>query len=233
MTDKPILFSIPMVRALWSDQKTQTRRLLMDREAIDKGPWVRVRGPTADHGWQVGLERFNSWKTVKVRHAVGDRLYVREPWRASYNEDYRDDATRTKNATLKPPREIPVGSIVEYLAHDDGELNGRDRRAMHMPRWASRMTLHVTLVRVQRLHDISEEDAIAEGVIRRSPSGDFHVPGVEHPNQDFPYLSRPTAREMYAALWDVINGSGAWLTNPWVTATTFWTEKVNIEQAAP
>jgi hypothetical protein len=120
---------------------------------------------------------------------------------------------------------------VIYAADADWSTNktvGRFRQGMHMPRWASRLTLTVTDVRVERLQAISEADALAEGVVQHR-DGYFEVPGVRHPNKDFGALARVTAREMYAALWDVINGSGAWLADPWIVATTFEVALRNID----
>ena len=84
---------------------------------------------------------------------------------------------------------------------------------------------------MQRLQEISEEDALAEGVVQARDRM-FVVPGISHPNKDFGELARPTAREMYAALWDVINGSGAWLGNPWVVVTDFQVVQKNIDEVA-
>lgn len=131
------------------------------------------------------------------------------------------------------PRDLPTDALVSYDADYDREPNdgcrGKTRVSIHMPRRASRLTLTVTDVRVQRLQEISEVDAIAEGVIWSDRWKGFVVPGVEHPNKDFPVLSRPTAREMYGALWDAINGSGAWLGNPWIIGLTFTVEHRNID----
>ncbi len=101
--------------------------------------------------------------------------------------------------------------------------------SIHMPRRLSRLTLTVTGVKLERLNDITEADALAEGVVWDADKQWFHVPGVAHPNKEFPVLSRVTAREMFAALWDVIHGSGAWLANPWIVAVSFETALRNID----
>lgn len=198
MSDRPIIFSGAMVRALLTGRKTQTRRLA----------W-RVRGIVHSPA---------SWQYVAPR----SRLYVREAWALGPEWD------STKPADV--PRDS--GAVVGYLADNDAIMhNGRARAAMHMPRWASRITLTLAKVRLQQLHDISEEDAQAEGIIPH-PGGGWWCPGVEHPNHDFPYLARPTAREMFAALWDHVHGSGAWLRNPAVVAMTFAVEQRNIDAAS-
>jgi hypothetical protein len=216
VADKPIPFSGPMVRALLAGTKTQTRRLVMSREEIDRGPWLRVRAPSEEHGWQVGLERFNSWKSIPVRFAVGDRLYVREHWRINKVWD------------AVAPRDLGDVGPIHYEA-DQGlrYFTGRFRQGMHMPKRFSRITLHVTEVRVQRLQDISEEDALAEGVMLLV--NDLLPNPVRYVVEDLVEADSP--RDAYAALWNSINGPGSWDTNPWVTATTFEVEKINIEHA--
>jgi len=191
VTDRPIIFSAPMVRALLSGRKTQTRRLA----------------------------------TSPLRKClVGDRLYVREAWYAARSLD------RTK------PSLIPLDADIEHAAtarsYAEIGLKGRIRPGMHMPRWASRLTLIVEGVRVEPLQAISEADAIAEGVIE-DPDKGFCVPGVEHPNRDFPWLSRSTARGMYGALWDTLHGPGQWLGNPDVVALTFRVVLGNIDRPPP
>lgn len=202
MTDRPILFSPPMVRALLDGRKTQTRRVLKDQPGDLDRP-----GMFDDGEWYVTSSRGDHQTSLAVRFRVGDRLWVRETWADTLSDPneavYRADGERPHSLLLWQP-------------------------SIHMPRWASRLTLTVTDVRVQRLQDISEEDALAEGVIWSDEKIAFHVPGVPHPDPAFPWLSRATAREMYAALWDVINGAGSWGANPWVVALTFTVEQKNI-----
>ncbi len=214
MADRPIIFSAPMVRALLREiaapgtGKTQTRRTLKMKAARQTlNP--RIEDP---------------------RYRVGDRLYVREHWRCPS----KHDATAPRDLT---PRSMTVafeagGSIANQDSRDDwrpssasytgADWMGRFRQAMHMPRWASRLTLIVTDVRVQRLHDCSEADAMAEG-IEKIGDGEFL------PHRLAGYWSR-TALLAYGRLWDEINGPGAWAQNPWVAAYTFRPIHVNIDQ---
>ncbi|MFG1205625.1 hypothetical protein [Xanthobacter flavus] len=212
MADLPIPFSPPMVRSLLREieqpgtGKTQTRRT----------NGVPVIERTQSEGWHIhnrhgGVftwcdDAVSDVAAEMLRYQRGDRLYVREHWRASYCED---DAA---------PRDIPAGSIVEYLATDEGELTGKNRRGMHMPKWASRITLYVTDVRVERLQDISEEDARAEGAYVGKASGRV---ADDHMTMAVAGIWFSTARTWYADLWDRINGPGAWDANPWVAAYTF------------
>lgn len=193
MSDRPILFSGPMVRALLEGRKTQTRRVLKPelQEAFDR----------AGEGI---LRRFPGQKGTG--YEIGDRLYVREAWRCEARLDNR------------APRDIATNYPgVKYIATcepDDFGIEGKFRQAMHMPRWASRLTLTVTDVRVQRLQEISEEDAKAEGLPHDPPG-------------------RPSDVQ-FLGLWDSLNADRGfgWETNPWVVALTFTVENRNIADSS-
>jgi hypothetical protein len=217
MTDRPIIFSAPMVRALLAGRKTQTRRLLKPQPV-----WSASCG-----------DRDGSWSGLTSRFAGGDRLLVREAFNVfSMSQDGEEAWPVQPLPTAEEYREVEEAAVrgrwlVDYAstADDDGPW----RPSIHMPRWASRLTLPVTDVRVQRLQDITEDDALAEGVCPH-PRGGFHMPGVDHPNREFPYLSRSTPRGMFAALWDTLHGPGAWEDNPWVVAISFTVHHGNIDQ---
>lgn len=237
MRELPILFSPEMALALLTGRKTQTRRLAMTGDEIKKGPWLRVRGPGVDHGWQVGLERYNAWRSIPVRYAVGDRLYVREHWRIGAEHD------GTKPRLLEPrsttvfyeaggscsngpdgwrhdPRPEPAGALPDWV--------GKARRAMHMPRWASRLTLAVTEVRVERLSAISEADAIAEGLEQRPLFGW----GVWRADGSLMCGPHPEPVGAYRCVWTSINGEGSWEDDPLVAAYTFTVHHRNIDDLA-
>lgn len=193
MTDRPILFSAPMVRALLDGRKTQTRRVLRNPEYYGC--------PTGDCPHQTQAEcnaAMASLDAEATRFAVGDRLWVREAFAA---DGKPDDA------------------VVWYRAHHE-EAQARGPRvdvpwrpSIHMPRWASRLTLTVTDVRVERLQDISEADAIAEGMDETA---------VQH-------FGCPI--KAYAALWNSLarTEEAAWSANPWVVAVPFSVAKHNID----
>jgi len=217
----PMLFKGAMVRAILDGTKTQTRRVLkVDADDLpyvgswhereDGRPFVVFQDAPGDQ--VISRLQYN------VPYAPGDLLWVREEWSAP--REYRGVT----------PREMPPGIPIWYWA--DGNPGYGDwtkpKVSLHIPMWFSRLTLEVTDVRVQRLHEISEDDALAEGIIWSDKWRGFIVPKVEHPNKDFPVLSRPTAREMYAALWDTINGSGEWLANRWIVAVTFKVHRLNV-----
>lgn len=145
---------------------------------------------------------------------IGDRLWVREAWRC--------EARLDKLA----PREIATNYPgIKYVATDEPDsfgIEGKYRPSIHMPRWASRLTLIVTDVRVQRLQDISESDAIAEGVERDSDGWrNYLMPHTQ---------CCASARGSFATVWDHINGPYAWAANPWVAAYTFMPIFQNIDQ---
>lgn len=208
MADRGILFSAPMVRALIAGTKTQTRRTVKKAAALDAlavfGPKFLTMPGNAD----------------LIGHAVGDRLYVRETWQSNglnWNLPIRDMRRG--------------GGPVHYRATDEGQWKaywGGWKPGIHMPRWASRITLTVTEVRVQRLQDCSEADARAEGVVQ---TGQVHKDGGRHfIVEGVDGIDCLTARKAYRALWDKINGKGAWDSNPWVAAYTFTVRLGNIDQ---
>ena len=187
MTDKPIIFSAPMVRALLDGRKTQTRRVLkpLPRRTIFFDPKTAV------------LDQFQ-----EPPYATGDRLWVREAFSYELLDVDRNG--------FMPPWYWADGNP------ESGDFT-RPKPSIHMPRWASRLTLLVTDVRVQRLREISEDDARAEGVcstLTRFPDGG----SIGHP-----------ASWHFEQLWGQIHGPGAWDSNPWVCAITFDVQRGNID----
>ncbi len=202
-----------MVRALLAGSKTQTRRMLRNPESYGC--------PTGDcpHDKQAECNAAMQENALPdVRVAVGDRLWVREAWRTAKVAD------ELKPNQLCGGEYTPVWYEVD---RDNCDAHGRYRHARHMPKWASRLTLLVTDVRIERLQDISEADAIAEG-IGRDLIPDGLIPGG-NTGFGFPgYSGFATAKSAYAALWDSINGPGAWDANPWVVAISFEVKRGNI-----
>ena len=211
MSDRPILFSAPMVRALLDGRKTQTRRVIKPQPSDDI---VRVNGYWFDHARGV------SGKEI-TRFMAGDRLWVRETWQdvaEGYLTIYRADYP-----ACVPPRFENVPAL--------DELNTPWRPSIFMPRKASRLTLVVTDVRVERLQSISEVDAEAEGIEFCSdldPLGNCKWRHYTKPNTG---IWPPSAS--YETLWNSINGAGAWDANPWVVAVSFTVHRGNIDQVTP
>ena len=223
MTDRPILFSAPMIRAILREVsapgtgKTQTRRLMkLPTKGIYEHPkmggWaastVGGKGCYLDPAMTIPApERACIWHqttgtTILPPYASGDRLWVREA--ISYD---RLDVDRDG---ILPPWYWADGNP------DAGDWT-RPKPSIHMPRWASRLTLHVTDVRVQRLQDISEDDAQAEGC---PCQGDDDLCGME-------------AAGWFRDLWDSLNAERApWAGNPWVVAVTFRAVLGNIDAVA-
>lgn len=214
MTDRPILFSTSMIRALLAGRKTQTRRLCSWANN-PLSPALTYIVACDEPGWfgdEEGEVQF------KVPFALGDRLWVREAWKPHSAFD------------AMKPRDMPVSNVF-YLADDRYSPSGsRGRPGMHMPRWASRLTLTVTEVRVERLQDISEADALAEGIYEvRSRAGD----GMRHFGTSLSDSVWPTATRAYRNLWEGINGPDAWDANPWIVAVSFDVARRNIDAEAP
>ena len=200
MTDRPILFSAPMVCALLAGRKTQTRRIASF--IVPAGEQCHVRN--AHGGWFGPASRVPEVAPDYAPYAVGDRLWVKETWRSHKSWDGE-----------KPSGIIPASRIwYEADGRDNCDQHGKVRVSIFMPRWASRITLTVTDVRVEWLQDCSEADALAEGIdrIQFSDAGEWGWP-----------------QRKYAALWDSINGAGAWEANPWVVAVSFDVRKGNID----
>lgn len=227
MADRPILFSGPMVQALLAGRKTQTRRLAKFVSEQTNGNW-HCHGNGAG---MMGMDdaQVRQWGHTYSRFEVGDRLYVREEWRVGKKWD------ETKPSLL-PARSMSVlygaggcaanvagwGYLDKLGAGGMPDWAGRRRAGFHMPRWASRLTLTVTDVRVERLQDCSEQDAWAEG-LSGDPSG---TPFIDVGDR---MLAADAAAYCYRMLWDHINGEGAWAENPWIVAVSFDVLKGNID----
>lgn len=208
--ERPILFGAPMVRAILDSRKTQTRRVVKPQPVESFSE--HIAGGRTSYGW--------SWwpkpdsQSIPVGHEdmlalcpygqPGDQLWVRETWATP---PYFD---------LVRPSDLQVGTSIYYVA-DGKESLGRHnelsseatrslpefwtrRPSIHMPRWASRITLEITGVRVERLQEISASDALAEGVTHST----LNDPRVE-----------------YRWLWESIYSTGSWDANPWVWVIEF------------
>lgn len=153
MTERPILFSAPMVRAILDGRKTQTRRVITRPEPkffdwVSRLVWEPEMGLVVKD--KFGFSR-DVWTRDCPYGMPGDQLWVRETWQSLVEHDH-----------LAPSR-ISEGSDIQYPATYDGWAS-KHRPSIHMPRWMSRLQLEVTGVRVERLNAISEADAVAEGI---------------------------------------------------------------------
>ncbi len=212
MIERPILFSGPMVRALLNGTKTQTRRAVTRKPALDA---IAVFGPTfLLMPGNVDLCPYGQ---------PGDRLWVRETFARVGSGDPGVLVYKADYPACVPPGVDSVPPTIE-------EAGYRWKPSIHMPRSACRLVLEVTRVRVQRLQGlqgISEDDARAEGVTQQQPpdkrDGMQHwgVEGV--PSTDPMRRTFPTAKMAYQNLWDGLNAKRGygWDANPWVWAITF------------
>lgn len=229
MTDRPIIFSAPMVRALLEGRKTQTRRLAWRRAT--KVPVV-VDGSLgngylpADDG---GILLPTPWRCVRP----GDRLYVRENLRLGATSAAWCYAADDRLISLDYP-DHRVAQMIGWAHHQERE----SVPSIHMPRWASRITLTLTDVRRQRLQEITDADAQAEGATQKdtglnqwrqpNDSWSMHWPANE-PTRGWRDVALSTPRFAFGSLWNEFHGAG-WDTNPEVVAITFTVAQRNIDK---
>ena len=199
MKERPILFSGAMVRAILAGTKSQTRRIVKPQPTKTSGTHRGYPLPLMANDWAWPHPRTSAATTISNRpngplgweiHCPygqpGDRLMC---YHCTHEHQSHYAATEDRGGLLWRP-------------------------SIHMPRWASRLTLEIVSVRVERLNDINEADAIAEGVTAVSSGGVtlFTTTGVN---------CFQTAKDAYAALWESINGPGSWDANPWVWVVEF------------
>lgn len=230
MKERPILFSGPMVRALLDGSKTQTRRVLKVPHENPLGkwevlPWGGPNGGRTRDGKTVPFQNvIGHTRTGEIiacpRGEPGDRLWVRETWQGPLLQEFEVDADPDWHyASHIHQYQNPAhceyaadgGPKPEYTDADDVMRQGW-RPSIHMPRWASRITLEITRVRVERLQDISDADCVAEGCGALSAA--IGCPMTSAPGETIP-------RAMFRALWESINGPDSWAANPWVWAIEF------------
>ncbi|QEH36605.1 hypothetical protein OJF2_51890 [Aquisphaera giovannonii] len=268
MNARPILMSAPMVRASLDGRKTQTRRVVKPAfgrkhpivnlqehgigdysgEFNDPGSWGY---PCAEDGNDMPLAY---WLDLCPYGQPGDLLWVREAFARNGIRDgekvfYRADGESQFMGEMRESN----GNVTRYFT-DHWERNGEKRKgadwkpSIHMPRWASRLTLELTGVRVERLKGISEADAKAEGCFftdygrRCFHQGQGDVDSCpakpeHHPQRDG-WMWAPTrssdeclgsARAAFGNLWESINGPGSWVANPWVWVLDFRVYQQNVD----
>ena len=221
--ERPILFNGAMVRAILCGQKTVTRRLVKGNQVPS-----RSKSDSPEHQWIAVVQDHPRWgfaafgateqECADELAMYGgcpygrkrDRLWVRETW-------YCDHFEVMRGPYLKPD-DLDVGEAMEdgTLVYAADGLTPYEQEqptwkpSIHMPRWASRILLEITDVRVERLQDISEEQALAEGIAKH-PGGGHHVEDGKH------HWASPI--DSFAGLWSSVGGD--WDTNPWVWCVNF------------
>ncbi|SAI59109.1 Uncharacterised protein [Bordetella ansorpii] len=216
MKERPILFSGPMVRALLAGTKTQTRRIAKDVRHPDLGNVYSPGALVLEREPQHVIERSCPYGQP------GDRLWVRESYRFAASLDglapnaVGETALDAGYRTPWAPTQFEADGARAGAWHGFDTLPivtvpGKLRPAIHMPRWACRIMLEITGVRVARLQTISEADARAEGVIVEECHKIGYCAGAD----------RPPAIRAFRELWESINGAESWQANPWVWAVEF------------
>lgn len=215
MKERPILFSGEMVSAILEGRKTQTRRVMKLPE------WTVVVAKNSE-GWAAynSTEEYDPFslddKCQSIRCPYGfpgDRLWVRET-------DWHEVLQGQENAAfddgeLRSRWDAGTGKVFHIPKWKPSAPAWRHRPSIHMPRWASRITLEVVSVRVERLQDISENDAIAEGV---TPT--YQTAELEDKGDGPRFWQRP--RKAFELLWDSLAKPGEkWADNPWVWVIEF------------
>lgn len=228
MKERPIIFSGPMVRAILEGRKTQTRRIIESVTGkFPRGKITELQKASSDGYDLMFRDNRMRWHEFRMDDFLkkcpygepGDRLWVRENFWCGQELQYG----------LGVPR-------LFYMSDQDGgpyienshrwwglQMKWGHHPSIHMPRWASRINLIVKSVRVERLNDISEEDAIAEGTLCDVCNGP--VDGSSEADCDC-FHSKRTSVRSYSSLWDSINAKRApWDSNPWVWRIEFEVEK--------
>lgn len=229
MKERPILFNGEMVRAILEGRKTMTRRIIKPQPT--KEDYKLMRNIESSNKKDKDLffwGKFENYRLVGRDHVhfkcpfgeIGDRLWVRETWLYdTFMEGEESDDIPQKNRVIyratNPNYPMTVGSW-------------KWKPSIFMPRRASRITLEITNIRVERLNDISEEDAISEGIVGINvPSGgddyydywrNYAIP--QNREDLFPwFISKPI--QSFKSLWESINGKDSWEQNPFVWVIEF------------
>lgn len=233
--ERPLIFTTQMVKAILDGRKTMTRRILDYTH-----PAVTGFVPNGEHGYWMGTARsvqiINQYITtfpfdIKCPFGkVGDRLWVREAFVPDPSADsdhwndedsqhtfYSWDGCGSKISEL--PKALKTNEHVCYKA----SVNHPELSLWHpnyrMPRWASRILLEITNIRVERLNQISKEDAIAEGCSSYGPFGEYM--GAPHPTINDHYQAYSNPVNAFKSIWEHENGNTEWDKNPWVWVIEF------------
>lgn len=198
-----------MVRALLAGMKTQTRRLVEPQPPHDP-QHDHTDAVGSLHRWWAGRLTLGKQHEARCRYGQpGDRLWVRE---SGWERPALSARDLREGADTWPPYEYDVEPVCCWEEGELKRLGWKRRPSIHMPRRASRILLEITGVRVERLQDISEADATAEGAPPSHPS-------IDRISREFGYAD--FSRSWFAQLWESINGPESWAANPWVWVIEF------------
>lgn len=209
MKQRPIIFNTEMVRAILEGRKTQTRRTLTAKQ-LGLFECAASIGECHNLDGEINIKSMGYYRQFCPLGQVGDQLWVRETFAVVPRTAYAHSDGVTQ---IKSPIDKDKASIYKAdWCRSEGGI--RWKPSIHMPRWASRIILEITNVRVERLQDISEQDACAEGVSQLH--GGFwkhYQPGwTQH---------QLSARGSFVTLWSSIYGADFWSSNPWVWVIEF------------
>lgn len=240
--ERPIIFSTPMVRAILDGRKTQTRRVFkhnitqIEIESIGYSTFtpegfISMRGKR-----KIDAEGYAEW-FVKCPYGMpGDRLWVRETFaRVCYDPSGTCDGWGCKHCKFQYKADTPTSKFPGEWPNDwpSKDVPCRWRPSIHMPREASRICLEVKSVRVERVRDISDKDAIAEGVEWYGKN--FHENPVfkDYSLQTVDGFGWCTPQRSFRSLWERINGTTSWTENPWVWVIEFAVVSPETPPASP
>lgn len=224
MSEKPILFSTDMVRAILDGRKTQTRRVIKPQPIQTKGAgvflgWTWKTRKVELRNW-IDDERFGKELVAHCPYRVGDLLWVRETWRVNAGLYYcrEHNKRHSWNIEYAPFKGNARGDDIWICLDEERDIikanhyyekhkSGCYSPSIHMPKWAARIWLEVTDVRVERVQDISNHNIMCEGCQWDGPLDE----AVELHSQ------------AWITLWDSLNAKRgySWESNPWVWAITF------------
>ncbi|WP_313439410.1 hypothetical protein [Atlantibacter hermannii] len=221
MKERGMIFNGEMVRAILDGRKTQTRRIISERHLnlIDLGSQIGECYPL-----ECGIDHENSQSYYREHCQFGkpgDRIWVRETYQGPLFDYEHMEAYLEDNSKFEKPDFCVYradGKPAPEFYDADDNLHCCWRPSIHMPRWASRITLEITGVRVERLNGISETDAKAEGIDMEAlfDSQDCYDCIADHN-----MTGRPTATGSFKYLWESIYGAESWQANPWVWVIEF------------
>lgn len=222
MRARPILFSAPMVRALIEGRKTQTRRVVSEKNLLGGPPekWLLKQCPYGK---------------------PGDLLWVRETYALENTLEYHGEVEKPKDRPFKDCEEFwviphyratePDAMILEPDESTNDFIKTKWRPAIHMPLWASRLTLQIKNIRIERLQDISVKDVIEEGIrFKKVKDKIFYELFGWVDEIGEPVYACEYARETYRDIWESLHGKTSWKENPWVWVIEFDVHKVNVDE---
>ncbi|MDS7927550.1 hypothetical protein [Acinetobacter sp. V115_6] len=232
MKERPIIFNTPMVKAILEGRKTQTRRLVKPQPKFFKGEagghWWRCTHVQSmvrvEEELQNPSEYYKGFiDEVNPFGKKGDRLWVRETFCIGTIEEEDNYQGSPKPLSVHQdgdPKQYPI--YKEYCLRDNISIDDvLWKPSIHMPRSASRILLEITKIRIERLNQISSQDAVQEGLLKLPASGRYVV------NQGDQYFGAASNNpcEVFKWLWESIYGSSSWELNPWV-----WVVEFNVIQ---